>query len=343
MAQSVLWNLAQFPDVSGQFQRGFQGGRQLANEREKRSVLQELAQLGPDADLNQAALRVMAVDPQAGGALANIAGSRENRAFQRSEAEANRSFRMSEAERSQRNADRSFGLQASQANRPDIQVIEQPDGTKVPVLIDRNTGQMRPLAGQTTAPATQPSTMAIPPVPPGADARKWREEHTKALVERQTQLPNVVAKAQGTMAVIDDILSDPYLEYGTGFGSVVNIVPGTPGFDFQQKVDQLKGRAFLDAFETLKGGGQITQIEGEKATQAIARLSTGQRGPAFRKALQDLREVAAKGLERSRQNAGAQSQQPAQTAPQISEGMTATNPQTGQKIIFRGGQWMPAQ
>lgn len=34
-------------------------------------------------------------------------------------------------------------------------------------------------------------------------------------------------------------------------------------------------------------------------------------------------------------------QPPASGAPQISEGQTATNPQTGQKLLFRGGQWVP--
>lgn len=34
----------------------------------------------------------------------------------------------------------------------------------------------------------------------------------------------------------------------------------------------------------------------------------------------------------------------AQSSPgSIQEGATATNPQTGQRIIYRGGQWQPAQ
>ncbi len=41
--------------------------------------------------------------------------------------------------------------------------------------------------------------------------------------------------------------------------------------DFNAMLDQVQGGAFLQAFESLKGGGQITQIEGEKATQAIVR------------------------------------------------------------------------
>jgi hypothetical protein len=34
---------------------------------------------------------------------------------------------------------------------------------------------------------------------------------------------------------------------------------------------------------------------------------------------------------------------PAPAAPAIAEGATATNPQTGERIIFRGGQWMPTK
>jgi lysozyme len=32
-----------------------------------------------------------------------------------------------------------------------------------------------------------------------------------------------------------------------------------------------------------------------------------------------------------------------QSTPKISDGMTATNPQTGEKLIYRGGQWAPVQ
>ena len=39
---------------------------------------------------------------------------------------------------------------------------------------------------------------------------------------------------------------------------------------------QLDGELFMQAYAGLKGGGQITQIEGEKATQQIANLNIGQ-------------------------------------------------------------------
>lgn len=71
----------------------------------------------------------------------------------------------------------------------------------------------------------------------------------------------------------------------------------------QPYIDQLKGQAFLQAFESLKGGGQITEVEGQKATNAILRLQQYQNETDFANALKDLREVVQAGLARARQNA----------------------------------------
>lgn len=85
-------------------------------------------------------------------------------------------------------------------------------------------------------------------------------------------------------------------------------------FDIGQKIAQLQGKAFLEAFENLKGGGQITEVEGRKATEAIARLNASQSEKAFRAALSELRDVVGAGLERARQRAGAEPAPP-QSAP----------------------------
>jgi len=69
----------------------------------------------------------------------------------------------------------------------------------------------------------------------------------------------------------------------------------------QPFIDQLKGQAFLQAFDQLKGGGQITEIEGRKATEAITRLQQYQSEEDFAKALSDLRDIVNKGMERARQ------------------------------------------
>ena len=42
-------------------------------------------------------------------------------------------------------------------------------------------------------------------------------------------------------------------------------IPGSDHTRFGARVAQLEGQAFLQAFESLKGAGQISEIEGEKA------------------------------------------------------------------------------
>jgi len=72
------------------------------------------------------------------------------------------------------------------------------------------------------------------------------------------------------------------------------------------RLDQIRGTTFLQAFESLKGGGAITEVEGKKAEQAIARLSRAQSMPAFQAALDDLASVIRRGQDVARQKAGGQ-------------------------------------
>ncbi|MEP0150012.1 hypothetical protein [Roseibium sp.] len=134
----------------------------------------------------------------------------------------------------------------------------------------------------------------------------------KGMGEAQTELGGTLQTADRMLGVIDDVLNDPNRGAGTGASSIFNVIPATGGYDFNQKVKQLQGQAFLQAFESLKGGGQITEVEGMKAEQAIARLNTAQSEPAFEQALMDLKEVVQAGKQRAMQRAGGvQAQRPA--------------------------------
>lgn len=58
----------------------------------------------------------------------------------------------------------------------------------------------------------------------------------------------------------------------------------------EERIKQIGGATFLQAFEALKGGGAIQEREGEKATAALARVLNLQQGTAeYREALLDLR------------------------------------------------------
>lgn len=128
-------------------------------------------------------------------------------------------------------------------------------------------------------------------------------------------LPDTLAKADNALALIDSVEKDPARELGTGFSSFMGKVPGTAAYDFAQKVAQLKGQAFLDAFASLKGGGAISEIEGQKATQAIGRLDAAQTEEGFKQALSELRTIIQNGKERSKKKAKASGPTSVDTLP----------------------------
>ena len=69
--------------------------------------------------------------------------------------------------------------------------------------------------------------------------------------------------------------------------------------DLMAIYEQVTGQAFLDAFESLKGGGQITETEGIKATQARARLQRTQSPKVFKESLYEFSDIVRRGLKRA--------------------------------------------
>lgn len=126
-----------------------------------------------------------------------------------------------------------------------------------------------------------------------------------------------IAKGQDAIDLIDKALKHPGREIATGLTSLspTNYIPGTSGRDFRVLMDQLGGQAFLQAFESLKGGGQITEVEGKKATDAIARLNTAQSEEEFVKGLNDLKSIMSAGLKRA--GGAPRSQSQPSNAPRI--------------------------
>lgn len=119
--------------------------------------------------------------------------------------------------------------------------------------------------------------------------------------ERQLSKQGSMSNLLTQVSVIDKALAHPGRTTSTGASGVIdprNYLPGTDATDFRVVADQLSGGAFLQAFESLKGAGQITEIEGQKATQAIARLNRAQSDSEYQTALLDLRGVINSGVER---------------------------------------------
>jgi hypothetical protein len=90
---------------------------------------------------------------------------------------------------------------------------------------------------------------------------------------------------------------------GSGFGAA-GFIPGTDVKDFQRRFGQIEGQAFLGAINTLRGTGQITEIEGAKATAALNRMSLAQSEVEFVRAAREFEDVLKKGYKAAQQKAG---------------------------------------
>lgn len=126
----------------------------------------------------------------------------------------------------------------------------------------------------------------------------------KSAAEARANLPKVEDNATAILGMIESLSTDPYLDSMVGpvSGRLPNV--SADAARVQSKMDQIGGQAFLQAFEILKGGGTITEIEGQKATEAIARLNTAQNPQDYRDALNELRSIVQRGVERARRSAG---------------------------------------
>lgn len=138
-------------------------------------------------------------------------------------------------------------------------------------------------------------------------------------VEAASVMPGVVAKAEQSLALIDSIVKDPALAGITGMFQG-RMPPFTQaGTDLNVKIENLKGKVFLEAFESLKGGGQITEREGAAAQAAMARLDRAQSTDEYISALNELAGIIRAGADRAKAKAG---------QPQDDD-VPTYNPQTG--------------
>ena len=164
-------------------------------------------------------------------------------------------------------------------------------------------------------------------LPKDIEGQKAAEEIGKQRGEAQMGLSGALAKAEQSIGLIDQMIAHPGRATATGLSSWAdprNYVAGTDAANFDAMNKQLQGKAFLEAYETLKGGGQITQVEGEKAQAAMARLATTQSDEVYVQSLLELRGIIETGKERLRQRAGQSAQPATQTAPTPAPNTTST-------------------
>ena len=113
-------------------------------------------------------------------------------------------------------------------------------------------------------------------------------------LERQKTQGTEISNKAALIARIDALMNDPNLEDALGFEGIVRGFASNVGLDpdvarVNEMIKQVRGDVFLQAFEKLKGGGQITELEGMKAEQAMARLGQMQSYEDYVNSLKELR------------------------------------------------------
>lgn len=143
-------------------------------------------------------------------------------------------------------------------------------------------------------------------IPKDVQGAARQKEVGEAQGQGQVMLPNVVATAERTLKQIEEVEKHPGLPTATGLSGKLdprNYVAGTDAANFEVRRKQLLGGTFLEAYQSLKGGGAITEVEGNKAQDAIARMDRAQSEGEFREALREYKEIVRSGIQRARTKA----------------------------------------
>jgi len=174
------------------------------------------------------------------------------------------------------------------------------------------TGQVAPARhqGQPVIPAAQSPQLQGDIAREKAAGKTAGETQTTA----QFDLPRVIDNANNALQIIDQMVGseDGRTKAHPGFQSYVGatmfpgarFVEGSDTANFEQLLNQSKGGAFLEAFNSLKGGGQITEVEGKKATDAITRMNKAQSEREFIKAAREYQGIIKLGVQRAQKKAG---------------------------------------
>lgn len=319
-------------------QQSYGDARDRRLQDELKALQAEAGQLAAGGNYQSALARLLGGgDVRSASALSGIMNTQQDNAFRREE-----------AARAQRNTDRSFGLQERQANRPDISTYDQGEGLpKIPIAINR--------LGETPT-ATPIIPQGLPPTPPPQNPFAT-QAGGKAMTENEGKaslFADRLATAHKTVSKLEKINREPG---GTVGATVEKTLPeGVSNILVSGQRGQLMNakRAFINALLRRESGAAIAaseftsydkeyfpqlgdtdeQINDKRKHRAevirgLAREAGRNYSPQF--------EITEGGFVADRKQG--KPTKPADRVPQ--EGDTATNPQTGEKVTLRGGQWVP--
>lgn len=172
-------------------------------------------------------------------------------------------------------------------------------------------------------------------------ASTFAKESAKLDVESQDKVNKILPQIDTIENTLTQLEKHPGLSDiigAKGGGAILSYIgkkepiQGTQAAGAQALLDQVKGQQFLQAFDNLRGGGQITEREGEQATKALSAINATTSEKDLKKNIQNLRDIMAKAKERAANRA----KQGYQRSSSIPKQPTTQQKKSTQGIKFLG-------
>lgn len=121
--------------------------------------------------------------------------------------------------------------------------------------------------------------------------RLEREAKEKENSDKTMALAGAQNERNTIISAIDDIYNSPSFATGLNPKRLIQSVPGTPDYDWTQKILNLKSKLALSERSKLKGQGQISDFEGKMLDRAVSMLNTNLSAKGFKQELDRLKDV----------------------------------------------------
>lgn len=168
---------------------------------------------------------------------------------------------------------------------------------------------------------------------------KNETERAKLEREKQESVTRATNEYNRMSGLIEKLKTHPGRLYSTGTSAMLPAAKGTDAYDFQVLLEQLRGKQFLAGFQSLKGGGQITEIEGTKASAAVARTDPGQSENGFLSGLDDFKSFLTDEYNSTMSKYGAAPQTPAAPADPFQAGKRYRDAAGNVRTYKGNGAW----
>jgi len=173
------------------------------------------------------------------------------------------------------------------------------------------------------------------------EIKKLQNELANNETKKVAKAENIAVTAGTVVEDIDRALK-VLSPFSSGLSGLSAVIPGSDANELKGHIDSVKSNIGIDKLLKIKesgaGLGQVPQSQLDMLASTLGNLDITQKTHVLKENLQRAKKIYSDIIKKAEKDLP---QQVSNNQPQ--EGQTATNPKTGQKIIFRGGQWQQIQ